>query len=415
MLLAMASVNPDPAELLDGVRVLDLTQYLAGPTCTRMLVELGAEVWKVEFPPAGDPTRATPPTVKDMSSAFIQHNRGKRSLCLDLRHEQAPDLIRRLARTVDVVVENFTPGVLAKRGLGYGDLAAINPRLIMASVSGFGQDNSYSHRNCFDFIAQAMAGVMHMTGEPDGPPYFAGIGAGDVTAGVHAFAGIGFALYQRDRTGVGTHIDVSMVDALFHMQEHAVGAASMSHGDYVPNRQGRHYPPVAPAGTFKSPQGWMVIVALDNQIDGLWAAMSDPSLADDPRFATSADRVANRDVLTELIETWMSSFDDDDQVLAVLEQHRVPAGPVLNPAAAIDHPWFQETGAVRKVSDSHGSQFMIPGFPIRYDGHKPNADLQPAGLGEHTNEILAEAGLTDPEIASLVADGAIQLRSEADQ
>ncbi len=403
----MPSANPDPAELLDGVRVLDLTQYLAGPTCTRMLVELGAEVWKVEFPPAGDPTRAVPPTVGDVSSAFIQHNRGKRSLCLDLRDDRAPEVIRRLVPHVDVVVENFTPGVLSKRGLGYEDLSAINARLIMASVSGFGQDNSYSHRNCFDFIAQAMAGVMHMTGEPDGPPYFAGIGAGDVTAGVHAFAGIGYALYQRDRTGVGTHIDVSMVDALFHMQEHAVRAASMSNGDYVPSRQGRHYPPVAPAGTFRSPQGWVVIIALDNQIDGLWAAMGDPALGDDPRFATSEDRVANRDTLLDLIEAWMSTFDNDDQILAVLEQHRVPAGPVLSPASAIDHPWFQETGAVRQVDDAHGGRFTIPGFPIRYDGAKPNADLVPATLGEHTREILTQAGLSDTEIADLATGGVI--------
>ncbi|MDG2114685.1 MAG: CoA transferase [Actinomycetota bacterium] len=409
----MATANPDPTELLAGVRVLDLTQYLAGPTCTRLLVELGAEVWKVEFPPAGDPTRAVPPTLEDISSAYIQQNRGKQSLCLDLRHEQAPDLIRRLAREVDVVVENFTPGVLAKRGLAYKDLSAINPRIIMASVSGFGQDNSYSHRNCFDFIAQGMAGVMYMTGEPDGPPYFAGIGAGDVTAGVHAFAGVGFALYQRDRTGLGTHIDVSMVDALFHMQEYAVGAASMGAGDYAPNRQGRHYAPGSPAGTFRAPKGWVVIIALDNQIKGLWEAMGDPTLADDPRFATLADRIANREPLTELIEAWMSGFDEDEEVLAVLERHRVPAGPVLSPAAAIDHPWFQETGTVRQVSDSHGGEFTIPGFPIRYDGTKPEADLHSAALGEHTNQILTEAGLADEEIASLVDEGVVRLRAGA--
>lgn len=399
--------NPDPAELLDGVRVLDLTQYLAGPTCTRMLVELGAEVWKVEFPPGGDPVRAVPPTVEGTSSAFIQHNRGKRSLCLDLRHEAAPDLIRRLVSSVDVVVENFTPGVLAKRGLSYAELSAVNPRLIMASVSGFGQDNSYSHRNCFDFIAQAMAGVMYMTGEPDGPPYFAGIGAGDVTAGVHAFAGIGYALYQRDRTGVGAHIDVSMVDALFHMQEHAVGAASMTNGEHVPGRQGRHYPPASPAGTFKSPEGWVVIIALDNQIEGLWAAMGDPSLATDPRFATMADRIANRDVLVELMESWMATFETDAAVLAVLEEHRVPAGPVMSPAAAIDDPWFNETGTVRQVSDSHGGQVTIPGFPIRFDGRKPEAAMEPAELGKHTTEILAAAGLTEAEIDALATGGVV--------
>ena len=405
----MASVNPDPAQLLNGVRVLDLTQYLAGPTCSRMLVELGADVWKVEFPPAGDPIRTVPPMVESMSSAYIQHNRGKRSLCLDLHHEAAPDLIRRLVSEVDVVVENFTPGVLAKRGLAYSDLAAVNPRLIMASVSGFGQDNSYSHRNCFDFIAQAMAGVMHMTGEPDGPPYFAGIGTGDVNAGVHAFAGVGFALYQRDRTGVGTHIDVSMVDALFHMQEHAVGAASMRPDEFDPIRQGRHYPPVAPAGTFRSPEGWVVIIALENQIAGLWEAMGDATLGQDPRFATMEDRVTNRDALTAQIEAWMATFDRDEQVLAALERHRVPAGPVMSPAAAIAHPWFNETGTVRQVSDSHGGRFTIPGFPIRFGGTKPEADLEPAALGEHTEAVLTEAGFTHTEIEDLASAGVIRL------
>ncbi len=405
----MATTNPDPSRLLDGVRVLDLTQYLAGPTCTRMLVELGADVWKVEFPPSGDPTRAVPPVLDDVSSAFIQHNRGKRSLCLDLGHEQAPQLLRHLATKVDVLVENFTPGVLARRGLGYSDLAEVNPRLIMVSVSGFGQSNSYSHRNCFDFIAQAMAGVMHMTGEPDGPPYFAGIGAGDVTAGVHAFAGVGYALYQRDRTGLGTHIDVAMVDALFHFQEHAVGAASMTGGEHVPMRQGRHYPPVAPAGTFRSPDGWIVIIALNNQIDGLWAAMGQRELGHDPRFATAEARVANRDELTVLIEAWMASLGRDDHVLAALEEHRVPAGPVLDPAAAIDHPWFIETGAIRTVSDGHGGRFAIPGFPIRYDGIKPSAALEPASIGEHGRAILSEAGLSEADIADLASAGVIAL------
>ena len=224
----------DPARLLDGVRVLDFTQYLAGPSCTRLLAELGADVIKVEHPPDGDPTRAFNPTQGGLSGLFMQQNRGKRSVCLDLRRPEAVDAIRRLVAHVDIVVENATPGVMERRGLGYADLSAINPRLIMASVSGFGQTGDYRHRQCFDFIAQGMAGVMHMTGEPDGPPFFVGIGLGDTNAGVHAFAGIGYALYQRDRTGRGTHLDISMVDALFHMQEYAVAAASISKGEFVP-------------------------------------------------------------------------------------------------------------------------------------------------------------------------------------
>jgi len=403
----MTVPNPDPTNLLDGVRVLDFTQYLAGPTCSRLLVELGAEVIKVEYPPDGDPSRSIEPVRGGMSSMFIQQNRGKRSLSLDLRHAETPAVIRRLIPNIDVVVENFTPGVLAKRGLGYDDLAAINPGIIMASVSGFGQEGSYSHRSCFDFIAQGMAGIMHMTGEPDGPPYFAGIGTGDVTAGVHAFAGVGFALHQRDRTGRGTHIDVSMVDALFHMQEHAVGAASMSGGDFVPNRQGRHYQPASPAGTFKGPQGWIVVICMPNQIDGLWAAIGDPAVTDDPRFTTAERRQTNRDALTDVIEAWMARFETDDDVLARLDEHRVPAGPVLSPVDAISHPWFIERGSIREVDDAMGGTFAIPGFPIRFGGKKPDADLAPPHLGEHTRAILSESGFAEGEIDNLMAKGAL--------
>ena len=393
----------DPARLLDGVRVLDFTQYLAGPSCTRLLAELGADVIKVEHPPDGDPTRAFTPTQGGLSGLFMQQNRGKRSVCLDLRRPEAVDAIRRLVPHVDVVVENATPGVMERRGLGYADLSAVNPRLIMASVSGYGQTGSYRHRQCYDFIAQGVAGVMHMTGEPEGPPFFVGIGLGDTNAGVHAFAGIGYALYQRDRTGRGTHLDISMVDALFHMQEYAVSAASISKGEFVPLRQGRHYQPAAPAGTFKGPTGWIVILCLPNQIAGLWSAMGRPELADDPRFSTQEGRVAHRGELTGLIETWLAGFADDEEALAVLERNRVPCGPVLSPGDTITHPWFVSQGLVRQVTDPEGGTFAAPAFPIRFDGRRPEAALRPPTLGEHTAEVLAQAGLDETEIRAVTA------------
>ena len=388
-------VTPDPCRLLEGVRVLDFTQYLAGPSCTRLLAELGADVIKVEHPPEGDPTRNLVPAQAGLSGVFMQQNRGKRSVCLDLRRPEAVDAIRRLVPHIDVVVENATPGVMERRGLGYADLSALNPRLIMASVSGFGQTGAYRHRSCFDFIAQGMAGVMHMTGDPEGPPYFVGIGLGDTNAGVHAFAGIGYALYQRDRTGRGTHLDISMVDALFHMQEYAVAAASISAGGFVPMRQGRHYQPVAPAGTFKGPEGWIVILCMPNQVPGLWAALGRPELARDPRFATQEGRVSHRAELTDLIEAWLAGFATDEAALAVLERHRVPCGPVLSPADAIAHPWFVEQGVVRQVTDPEGGTFAVPGFPIRFGGVRPDAPLAPAALGQHTAEVLALAGLDE--------------------
>ena len=391
----------DPSRILAGVRVLDFTQYLAGPSCTRMLVELGAEVIKVEAPPAGDPVRAIQPQRAGVSGLFIQQNRGKRSICLDLHQPEAIAALHKLVPTVDVVVENFTPGVMDRRGLGWATLAELNPRLIMASVSGFGQTGPYRDRSCFDFIAQGMSGLMHMTGEKDGPPYFVGIGVGDTNAGIHAFAGIGYALFQRDRTGRGTHLDVSMVEALYHMQENAVSAESLTNGDYRAMRQGRHYQPTSPAGTFKGPQGWIVVICMPGQIDGLFAALGRPELAEDERFNTYDARLANRQALTEMMEAWMATFATDAEVLDALLQHRVPSGPVLSPAETLTHPLFVERGAVREVRDTEGGTFLAPAFPLIYDGVRPLADVMPPRLGEHTAEVFAEAGLTEAEIAAL--------------
>jgi CoA:oxalate CoA-transferase len=248
-----------------------------------------------------------------------------------------------------------------------------------------------------------MAGVMHMTGDPAGPPYFVGIGLGDTNAGVHAFAGIGYALYQRDRTGRGCHIDVSMVEALFHMQEYAVAASSITGGAFVPMRQGLHYQPTSPAGTFRSPQGWIVVLCMPNQLAGLWAALGRPELATDERFATLDARVAHREALTAIIEGWMATFTRDEDVLAVLERHHVPCGPVLSPADALNHPLFVDRGAVRHVTDPDGGTFAAPAFPLRFSGRRPEADLATPTLGEHTAEVLRLAGCAEADIAALTA------------
>ena len=239
----------DPTRFLEGITVLDFTQYLAGPSATRLMVELGADVIKVEQPPFGDPMRAQSPRKNRRSGSFIQQNRGKRDLCIDLSKDESIEVIKEIVRHVDVVVENFTPGVMQRRGLDYDSLKEVNPGIIMASVSGFGQTGPMANRGSFDFIAQAYAGIMHVTGDPEGPPMFVGTGIGDTNAGVHAFAGIGYALFHRDRTGEGCHIDVSMVDALFHMHENNVQAASLTDHEYQPMRAGRHYGPISPAGS----------------------------------------------------------------------------------------------------------------------------------------------------------------------
>ena len=390
---------------LEGVRVLDFTQYLAGPSCTRLLAELGADIIKVEQPPHGDPNRGGRPRINRRSGSHIQQNRGKKSLCVDIRRPEGADLVRDLVPHVDVVVENFSPGVMHRRGLGYDRLQQLNPSLIMASVSGFGQTGPLSDRTCFDFIAQAYAGMMHMTGDPDGPPMFVGVGVGDTNAGVHAFAALGHALFHRERSGEGTHLDISMVDALFHMHETAVHAVSMTDGEYVPERQGRHYQPLSPAGTFKGPEGWIVMLCTQNQMPYLWEAIERPDLADDPRFRGNPDRLEHREELTTIIEEWMAGFDTDEEVLARFEAARVPCGPVLSPADAMTHPHFVEREMVREIDDPLVGKVMLPGFPIKSSAPLPDVDLTASALGEHNQEILAGIlGLDQRRIDELIAD-----------
>ncbi|MGE3773259.1 MAG: CaiB/BaiF CoA transferase family protein, partial [Gammaproteobacteria bacterium] len=194
-------------KILDGIRVLDFTQYLAGPTVTRLMAEMGAEIIKIETAPGGDPSRLLPAIRDGRSGYFVQQNRGKQSLCLDLRRPEAQEIVRALVGKVDVVVENFGPGVMEKRGLAYKDLAPLNPRLVMASISAYGRESPLSHKTGYDWVAQAFAGIMHMTGPADGPPMPAGGGIADVSSGVHAFSASGYALFHRERTGQGQRRD----------------------------------------------------------------------------------------------------------------------------------------------------------------------------------------------------------------
>ena len=395
---------------LDGIRVLDLTQYLAGPACTRLLAEMGAEVIKVEAAPYGDPSRAFTPRRNRRAGFFVQQHRGKKSVCLDLHSEAGIDIVRRLADQVDVVVENFSPGVMARRGWGFDALSATNPALIMASISGFGQSGPLRDKPAFDFVAQAYGGIMHMTGDPDGPPTFVGIGLADTNAGVHAFAAIGFALFRRERTGIGCHIDASMIDSLVHMHETGIYAPSITEGEdaYVPMRAGRNYQPSAPGSCYRAVDGWIVVFCTQGQIDGLWRALGHPELGDDERFRTNDGRLANRDELTSMIETWMATYDNDDEIIAELERHRVPCSKVLSPAELADQAHLVEREMIRTVADPVAGPVTIPGFPLVFDGDRPAARGPAPLLGEHNHTVLRDLlGYDDAGIADLEHRGVL--------
>lgn len=396
------------AAMLSDVTVLDFTQYLAGPTVTRLMAEMGANIIKVEQAPMGDPSRLLPFIRDDRSAYFVQQNRGKRSLCLDFDQPASLDILHELIPTVDVVVENFGPGVMEKRGLDYASLKARNPKLIMVSISAFGRKSPLSHRVGYDFIAQAFSGIMHMTGSPDGPPQFVGLGIADVSSGVHGFAALGYALYHRERTGVGQYIDLSMVDAMFHMHEVNVQGHTMSNGEFVPLRMGSHHPLVCPCGVFKGPDGWIVILVLDRQWANMCKAMGKPELIDDPRFATNADRGKNQGALIPLIEAWMQSQPSDAAVLQIFEDHRVPSAPVMSITDILEHPYFKAREMVRTVPDPILGEVTIPGFPLKYSEFPTLPDIQAPLLGQHGVAVLREQlDYTDERIASLQASGVL--------
>lgn len=395
-------------KLLEGIRVLDFTQYLAGPTVTRLMAEMGAEIIKIETAPGGDPARELPFVIDGRSGFFVQQNRGKQSLCLDLRKDESLAIVRELVGRVDVVVENFGPGVMEKRGLAWPDLHAINPRLLMASISAYGRDSPLSHKTGYDWVAQAFSGMMHMTGHPDGPPLPAGLSIADVATGVHAFSAIGYALFHRERTGLGQWMDIAMIDAMFHAFEIPIQGYTLSKGAYVPHRSGPHHPLVAPFGIFKGPTGYLVILALQLQWRGLCEAMGRLDLEHDPRYLTLALRAANQHELTPLIEAWVARFPTTQAVLEVLDQHRVPSAPVLSPVEAIDHPYFKARGTVRTITDPLLGEFCIPGFPLRFSAQPELPDLVAPLLGQHNAAVLSEVlGYSAARIAALAASGVL--------
>lgn len=396
--------------MLAGIRVVDMTQYLAGPTVTRLMAELGADIVKIEQPPYGDPIRSTAVVTDGRSGYFVQQNRGKKSLCVDFDKPEGREVLDKLIAEADVLVENYGPNVLERRGLDYDSLKAKHPRLIYASISGFGRKGSYSHKTAFDLIAQSFSGMVNTTGDLDGAPMPVGSSYADVISGVHAFAGIGMALFHRERSGRGGHIDIAMVDTLFHCHELAVQGASITKGKWRPKRGGRFSNLNSPQGIYKGPQGWIALQTMAAQWPGFCRAIERPDLEHDERFATLAVRYKNGDALNPIIEEWMASFATDAEVIERLEAQRIPCAPVLDAADAINHPYFRERGMVRTVTDPFIGEFVIPGNPFQFSEQHEELDLHTPCLGEHNEEVLRGLGYTADQIEALAASGATRQR-----
>ena len=398
--------------MLAGYKVLDFTQIVAGPTTTKLMAEMGAEVIKVEQAPKGDPARLNPVLRKGRSAYFMQHNQGKQSLCVNLKTEAGRDIIRVLVPHMDVVIENYSPGVMARMGLDYAALEQLNPRLVMCSISALGQNGPLAHVPGFDYIAQAYAGVTEVMGEPGQAPVMPMVAMGDVSTGVHALAAIACALLHRERTGEGQYIDVSLLDSYIHVHDFSLQTYSASKGKFVPTRGGAHHTGLAPCGIFRAAQGYITIVAaLDHQWRGLTRAMGRPELADDPRFCTVRDRMRHREILIEEIERWLQSLPDRDTALAALDRERVPAAPVLTIPEVVRHPHLLERGTVRQVSDPTFGDFVLPGFPFRFSVMPTPGVRTAPDLGEHNQAVLEHyLGYDADRVAQLTASGVLARR-----
>jgi CoA:oxalate CoA-transferase len=395
--------------LLAGYKVLDFTQIVAGPTTTKLMAEMDAEVIKVEQAPKGDPARLNPVLRKGRSAYFMQHNLGKQSLCVNLKTEAGRDLIRALVSHMDVVVENYSPGVMARMGLDYDSLKQLNPRLVMCSISALGQDGPLAHVSGFDYIAQAYAGVTEVMGEANHAPILPMVAMGDVSTGVHALAAVACALLHRERTGEGQYIDVSLLDSYIHVHDFSLQVYSASKGKFVPTRGGAHHTGLVPCGIFRAAQGYITIVAaLDHQWRGLTRAMGRPELADDPRFYSIRERLRHKEILIEEIERWLQSLPDRDAAVEALDRERVPAAPVLTIPEVVRHPHLLERGTVRPVSDPVFGDFVLPGFPFRFSGIPTPRMLTAPDLGEHNQHVLQRyLGYDADQVARLTTAGVL--------
>ena len=390
--------------LLDGMVVLDATQVMAGPYCTMVLCDMGARVIKIE-PPRGDSSRAMAGSVGTESPAFNAVNRGKLGIVLDLQQEPARDAFRRLARTADVLVENYRPGVMARLGLDYATLARENPRLVYASISGYGQTGPSASKGGFDLVAQGESGIMSVTGEPGGPPVKAGLPLTDLGAGLFALAAILAAVHWRSTSGRGQYIDTSLFEAGIAL---SVWEATEYFSGRTPGPLGSAHRMSAPYQAFRCADGYVTVgAANDRTFAKLSALLGHPEWLADPRFATDAERVRNREALAAAIEAVMATGTRADW-LTRLAAAGIPSGPINDYAQVFADPQVAARDMVVDVDHPSLGRLHALGSPLKMSATPLNPRRRAPRLGEHTDEVLRQAGIGDEQLREMRAAGAIR-------
>ena len=391
---------------LDDIFVLDLSRILSGPFCTMMLGDMGAAVVKVEPPPRGDDTRLWgPPFINGISTYFLSINRNKRSIGLNLKSPQGQEVLWKLVDRADVLVENFRPGVLDRLGFGFDAVSARNPRLIYASISGYGQTGPYSNRPGYDVVAQGESGIVDLTGEPDRQPVKVGASIADIVAGLYAYQGILLAMIARQRTGKGQHVDVALLDGMISTLTYQ--AESYFATGKSPKRLGTRHPSIVPYETFATKDGFVNIgAANEKQWQNLCRALDMPDLAFDPRFNTMAGRISNYGELRAILDGELRKLTRAE-ASELLAKYELPVGPINTVAEVLEDPHVRAREMVRELTHPEYGPLRYLGIPVKLSDTPGELQGPPPRFGEHNRNVLKELGYDDRAIEILASANAI--------
>jgi crotonobetainyl-CoA:carnitine CoA-transferase CaiB-like acyl-CoA transferase len=401
--------------LLSGIKVLDFTAAFVGPFCSRIMADMGADVIKIERPVDNQEERFTPESLPTRNGVpFLHLNGGKKSLCVDLKHPKGLEIVRSLVKQADVFVENYTPHVVKSYGLDYSNLTALNPGIIMVSMTGYGQEG-FAHNPehvCTDPVAQAVSGLNWITGEKDGAPYTIGGGVGDTITGMTGALAVGYALFHRQRTGVGQYIDLSMIESLLFLDSLGMPYVAANKGAAVHFRNGKQNSYTFPMGVLKAKEGYISVQATNQGPDSAWGRlcvlMGRPELIEDPRYRTDDDRIDHSEEVVAVVEEWLQTVSDDEAALAALAEARIPSGPVLSQGDILKHPHFRARGTFQEVEYPELGPIEVVAPPYKFSEAETRVRGPAPQLGEHNFEVLSTyLSLSLDEVQALTDDGVL--------